>query len=114
MRNINVTTRGKSTRENRGESDQYDTRKLKVEKKTVTSNRGNNATTAPLTMKITTSPGRCKPLKRKGEMKTNAGFDIFDDRRSSRADITKAEVVPSMPDIKLAAVVHVDKDPRHS
>ena len=85
-----------------------------MEKKTVTSNRGNNATTAPLSMKITTSPGRCEPLKMKGEMKTNAGFDIFDDRCSSRADIAKAEVVPSMPDEKLADVEHVDKDPRHS
>ena len=87
-----------------------------MEKKPVTSNRGNNATTAPLTMKITTSPGRYhgEPFKMKGEMKTNTGFDIFDDRRSSRADITKAEVVPSMPDEKLADVEHVDKDPRHS
>ena len=109
-----MTTRGQPTKENRRESDQYDTRKLKVEKKTVTSNRGNNATTAPLTMKITASPGRYEPFKMKGKVKTNAGFDIFDDRRSSRADITKAEVVPSMPDIKLAPVVHVDKDPRHS
>ena len=85
-----------------------------MEKKPVTSNRGNNATTAPLTMKITTSPGRCKPLKMKGEMKTNTGFDIFDDRRSSRADIAKAEVVPSMPDEELTDVEHVNKDPRHS
>ena len=85
-----------------------------MEKKTVTSKRGNNATTAPLTMKLTTSPGRCEPLKMKGEMKTNAGFDIFDDRRSSRADITKAEVVLSLPDKKLADFEHVDKDPRHS
>ena len=47
-------------------------------------------------------------------MKTNTGFDIFDDRRSSRADIAKAEVVPSMPDEELTDVEHVNKDPRHS
>ena len=109
-----MATRGQATKENRRESDQYDTRKLKVEKKTVTSNRGNNPTTAPLTMKIMASPGRYKPFKMKGKMKTNAGFDIFDDRRSSRADIMKAEVVPSMPDETFADVEHVDKDPRHS
>ena len=109
-----MTTRGQATKENRREWDQNNTRKLKVEKKPVTSNRGNNATTAPLTMKIMTSPGRCKPLKMKGEMKTNAGFDIFEDRRSSRVDIAKAEVVPSMPDEKLGDVEHVNKDPRHS
>ena len=85
-----------------------------MEKKSVTSNRGNNATTAPLAMKITASPGRYEPFKMKGKVKTNAGFDIFDDRRSSRADITKAEVVPSLLDEKLADVEHVDKDPRYS
>ena len=109
-----MTTRGQATKENRRESDQYDTRKLKVEKKTVTSNRGNNPTTTPLTMKIAVSPGRYKSFKMKGKMKTNAGFDIFDDRHSSRADITKAEVVPSMPDEKLADVEHADKDPGYS
>ena len=109
-----MTTQSRATKENKREPDQGDTRKLKVEKETVTNNRSNNATTAPLTMEITASPGRYKPFKMKGKMKANASFDIFDDRGSSRADITKSKVVPRMPDEKLADVEHVDENPRHS
>ena len=62
-RNINVTTQSRATKEKRREPDQCDTRKLKVEKETVINNRSNNATTAPLMMEITVSPGRYKPFK---------------------------------------------------
>ena len=41
-------------------------------------------------------------------------FDIFNDRCTSRADLTKSKVVPSMPDEKLADVKNVEKNPRHS
>ena len=47
-------------------------------------------------------------MKRQAE--AYASFDIFDDRGSSRADITKVKVVPSMPDLKLANAKDVDKD----
>ena len=51
-------------------------------------------------------------MKRK--MEANTSFDVFDDGGSSRADIAKAKVIPSMPDEKLTDVEHVDENPRHS
>ena len=70
-RNINVTTQGQTTKGNRRVPDQYDKRRLKVEKKTVTNNRGNNAKAAPLTIEIRASPGRWKPFEMKGKVTMN-------------------------------------------
>ena len=109
-----MTTQSQATKENKKEPGQRDTRKLKAKKEAVTNNGSNNTTTTPLTMEITTSPGRYKPFKMKGKMKANTGFDVFDNSGSSRADIAKAKVVPSMPDEKLADVEHVNENPRHS
>ena len=64
--------------------------------------------------KVTTFRGIHKPFEMEREVKMNTRLDILDDRGSSRAGITKAKVVPSMSDEKLADTKDVNKNARHN
>jgi hypothetical protein len=85
-----------------------------MKNKTIADHGCNSTTGPPLAMEIATFPGRHKPFKMKREMKTNTSFDILNDRGSSRTNIAKAKIVPSMPDEELTDVENVDKNPRNN
>jgi len=67
----------------------------------------------PLAMEIATFPGRHKPFEMNGKMETNTSFDILDDRGSSRTDIAKAKIVPSVPYEEFTDVENVNENARH-
>jgi len=61
-------------------------------------------------MKITAFPGRHKSLEMQKKVKKNTNFKILDDRGSSRTNIARTKIIPSVPDEELAKTENVRKN----